>query len=112
MIRRTKSICGKYTAVFEGHHSNSIVIDNKTKIEYKDEPVEKEDGFYSQKHHILGYSAYGVGMDKPNKYFTLRFGDCKEGVKIAPFSGDAVQKEYKAIFRVPRYDKNKTSCQS
>ncbi len=53
---------------------------------------------------ITGYSAYADGMDS-RKFFTMRFADCKNGVRIIPYTGNTIIKSYTAIFRFPKNKK-------
>lgn len=98
-VRKIKSICGKYKLVYTGHVSRGYVIDENGR-EYKHEGKQgKNDAYYSTPHEMTGYAAYADGLDS-RKFFTVRFAYLKNGVRIIPFSGNTILKEYSAIFRV------------
>jgi hypothetical protein len=98
-LRKIKSICGQYTLIYSGHVSNGIIKSNKG-IEYTpDIKVGKNKAFYSTLHQVTGFSAWADGMDS-RKFFTMRFADCKKGVRIKPYTGNTILTHYSAIFRV------------
>ena len=98
-VRVLKSICGNYKLFYTNHVSEGE-IKSKDGILYKQKPKEGKDGnYYSLPHMITSYSA-GAKDLSPKKYFTVRFADCKNGVRIIPFQGNTVIKTYEAIFRV------------
>lgn len=99
--KKIKSICGKYTLTYYRHVSEGVVTDSEGIKYVRDHKCGKNKAYYSLPHMMLGYSAWAKGLDS-RKFFTVHFADCKKDVRIVPYSGNTILKEYSAIFRVQK----------
>lgn len=101
-VRQIKSICGKYTLKYTSHVSRGSITGNgNTYVSMDINKKGKNGAYYSIPYCVVGYSAYAEGMDS-RKFFTMRFADCKNGVRIDAYKGNTVIKYYTAIFRVQK----------